>query len=1141
MLAMHNPNSVAPSRLLGTPASELKFRVQGGEHHGRMLRIAAAKCSIGSARGCTLRLNGEGIAPLHCLILSGMNGTIVRRNSPQTYLNGGPFDDATLNPGDVLRMGPIELEVVSCPQSVRSATSAETILEVTSSQFEQAAKVEQRISEEVSRARDQEQAAQQQLAQELGLMAQQLRAAQEQVNSTLQLRDQAIQESQEAIEQLRQQYSQGLERFLCQQREERTESQAREQQILEELCLAKQNADELASRLAQEQAAAERQAQDQQQLTERLREDLRGEQALRQQEREELLTTQQTLQDSLSQIQSVLVSQRGEILEGEQSHENVSERIRQLETQLGEARQESQERAREQLAEQQRAQEEFTAVRGRLEVSISLLTEQLQQREAELAASHQRGGECAETLTFALDEARRELRQLQVQRSQEEEQRTSYRMQLEEQLSDLTTQLLEREHLLAQHDNALAELQQRTVHLDTTDQIVKHLEENLATAATTHQTEKESWLADKRRLESQLSDLETMRSEGESRQNALETNCSSLETQRKELETKHSELKAQHAALQSRLEILEAEHGKLQSERNTLQSQYSSLEAQRSEFETQIARAREAAHGREELEEQLANLQSRLEQAIDQEKAQQVAKEEAIHQYELQVERWQSEAHKWQLQAEESASELGPMKQRCAQLESENSTLAATNHSAEVAAVEQQNFENLRTQLEMQRKELAEAQARLQEEQLQLKQLLTDASAREEVLARYEEELRERETAWETARTEQASLLEERSQRIASQIAQFEAEQAAFARQQATIIQQMSTLEDRVHQLTNVTETRSTNSPFVIPRLDDPTLMGDLERAEQPYIREKSQRSSEDCRLEDIQLPEATSDVISEDGVSLEPSVESTSDESDLDPCKLIAAGIWKESAADPELAAEEDVPMPAPEKPRYTPTSFLDQAAEMVRQEELTGAKEQTGNKGFSTEPQAALQSTWKSPAAGKPEDDDSIEEYMSRLLSRVRGSDSAAHATQASQSPQSTPTAVAFSNESAEILEDSAEPKEYVPRAHAPEPPERLSLMRALANTAAKSAIQAHAKKAQKRETKRRSLVALLSLLGATSLFVAGFYTGSTSALVGSLAFMGICCMMSMRAISSSFRQMSLPSPAEAANQPETETNPE
>ena len=117
MPATHSPSSAVPSRLLGTPVGDLKLRVQGGEHHGRILRISAAKCSVGSAPGCTLRLRGDGIDPLHCLILSGKNGTIVRRNSPRTYLNGGPFEDALLNPGDILRVGPVELVVVTCRQT----------------------------------------------------------------------------------------------------------------------------------------------------------------------------------------------------------------------------------------------------------------------------------------------------------------------------------------------------------------------------------------------------------------------------------------------------------------------------------------------------------------------------------------------------------------------------------------------------------------------------------------------------------------------------------------------------------------------------------------------------------------------------------------------------------------------------------------------------------------------------------------------------------------------------------------------------------------------------------------------------------------------------------------------------------------
>ncbi|MCE9525052.1 MAG: FHA domain-containing protein, partial [Planctomycetales bacterium] len=117
MLATQYPSSATESRLLGAPSGELRFRVQGGEHHGRTLRITSSKCSIGSARGCTLRLRGESIEPLHCLILTGKNGTIVRRNSHRTYLNGGPFEDAAVKIGDILRLGPVELAVVACPQA----------------------------------------------------------------------------------------------------------------------------------------------------------------------------------------------------------------------------------------------------------------------------------------------------------------------------------------------------------------------------------------------------------------------------------------------------------------------------------------------------------------------------------------------------------------------------------------------------------------------------------------------------------------------------------------------------------------------------------------------------------------------------------------------------------------------------------------------------------------------------------------------------------------------------------------------------------------------------------------------------------------------------------------------------------------
>ena len=83
----------------------------------------------------------------------------------------------------------------------------------------------------------------------------------------------------------------------------------------------------------------------------------------------------------------------------------------------------------------------------------------------------------------------------------------------------------------------------------------------------------------------------------------------------------------------------------------------------------------------------------------------------------------------------------------------------------------------------------------------------------------------------------------------------------------------------------------------------------------------------------------------------------------------------------------------------------------------------------------------------------------------------------------------------------------------------------MRELANSAAKSAIHTHARQHQKRETKTKSLVALLSLSGAVILLVVAFFTHSLIAMAGSMIFTAVCCVMSMRAFAHGFRQMRLP----------------
>jgi hypothetical protein len=111
----------AANSLLGSATGDLVLRVANGAQVGRIVRLSAAKCSIGSSAECTLRLRGRGIAPLHCLLLRGARQTIARRWSAETRLNDRPFDDAVLRAGDRLSIGPVELQVVQVPNLPQSS------------------------------------------------------------------------------------------------------------------------------------------------------------------------------------------------------------------------------------------------------------------------------------------------------------------------------------------------------------------------------------------------------------------------------------------------------------------------------------------------------------------------------------------------------------------------------------------------------------------------------------------------------------------------------------------------------------------------------------------------------------------------------------------------------------------------------------------------------------------------------------------------------------------------------------------------------------------------------------------------------------------------------------------------------------
>ncbi|MCE9526081.1 MAG: hypothetical protein K8R36_08505, partial [Planctomycetales bacterium] len=637
-------------------------------------------------------------------------------------------------------------------------------------------------------------------------------------------------------------------------------------------------------------------------------------------------------------------------------------------------------------------------------------------------------------------------------------------------------------------ETGLNELQTQCQSLEQT---VNQLEESRVTAANAQQSEREMWQAERSLYESQRTDLESSRNNTQSQ---------------------FLELQTQHTDLQSRFTSLETQY-------STLQSQFAGLEIKCGELQVEVTQGQQSARRGEELERDAAELRGRLEEVVTLRMTEQIAKEELIHQYEVQGERWQSEAHKWQLLAEETAGQLGPVKQQCSILEAQIVELQGAISAPFVSESEQQKSELLRAQIEDQKKDLAEARVRLQEEQAQLEKLLAETFAREESLARLEMELREREAAC----VDRATALEERSQRIAAQIAQFEAEQAAFARQQATIIQQMSSLEERVQELSSAGKTRSFPTFLVGREAGTPALLNGIGLARKSSNRELSTEANE---------PE----VLAADGALPQNENALTADEPDLMMQRLMLAIQSKADGGESLVDTSSEVKESAPVKGRYTLPKFLDQATELARNEDLAGPTVQSVDQKSPAGPQFVNQNGGKPSPASNEDGDDSVEHYMNRLLSRIRGGNSPVAASSAPPTPQPAPSPAC---DPVTISEKVAEPKEYVPRTLAPEPPERLSLMRELANTAAKSAIHAHARKNRRREFKKRSLLALISLAGATTLFIAGYLTGSKIAFVASMGFLTACCFMSLRALVGSLGYVRQKRRAEAAQRQGEENN--
>jgi pSer/pThr/pTyr-binding forkhead associated (FHA) protein len=95
------------------PADNGELIVQNGRQSGTRRPLTLPLTLIGRSAGCDIRLNVDGIEPLHCALVQEAGGGLTLRHlgSNNTRVNGKEFEGGTLQEGDTLTVGPFHFAV----------------------------------------------------------------------------------------------------------------------------------------------------------------------------------------------------------------------------------------------------------------------------------------------------------------------------------------------------------------------------------------------------------------------------------------------------------------------------------------------------------------------------------------------------------------------------------------------------------------------------------------------------------------------------------------------------------------------------------------------------------------------------------------------------------------------------------------------------------------------------------------------------------------------------------------------------------------------------------------------------------------------------------------------------------------------
>src|SRR5688572_32829188 len=108
LLAGHHSDSWTPTT---EGASGMRLRVRGANGAELFAVLRMGKTTIGSSPRCDVRIQQAGVRPVHLLIVRERDSLSVRSWASDSLLNGAPFQEAPLKPGDCLAFASVELEV----------------------------------------------------------------------------------------------------------------------------------------------------------------------------------------------------------------------------------------------------------------------------------------------------------------------------------------------------------------------------------------------------------------------------------------------------------------------------------------------------------------------------------------------------------------------------------------------------------------------------------------------------------------------------------------------------------------------------------------------------------------------------------------------------------------------------------------------------------------------------------------------------------------------------------------------------------------------------------------------------------------------------------------------------------------------